>query len=42
MMADKTRSIATNYGCIKEDEGIAFRGLYIIDKKGYNLTPTVS
>jgi len=34
LLADKTCDIAKRYGCLKEDEGIAFRGLYIIDEKG--------
>jgi len=34
LLADKTCDIAKRYGCLKEDEGIAFRGLYIIDDKG--------
>lgn len=34
LLADKTGQIAKDYGCYKEDEGIAFRGLYIIDDKG--------
>lgn len=34
LIADKTLEIARTYGCLKEDEGIAFRALYIIDDKG--------
>jgi len=34
LVADKTHSIARSYGVLKEDEGIAFRGLFIIDGKG--------
>lgn len=34
LLADKTMEIARQYGCLKEDEGIAFRALYIIDDKG--------
>ncbi|ELU11328.1 hypothetical protein CAPTEDRAFT_180369 [Capitella teleta] len=34
LLADKTLDIATRYGVLKEDEGIAFRGLFIIDDKG--------
>jgi len=34
ILADTTRSIATTYGCLKEDEGIAFRATYIIDGNG--------
>ncbi|OQR99231.1 thioredoxin-dependent peroxide reductase [Achlya hypogyna] len=34
MVSDLTKSIAAKYGCLKEDEGIAFRGLYVIDREG--------
>ncbi|RUS75706.1 hypothetical protein EGW08_016521 [Elysia chlorotica] len=34
LLADKTMEISKKYGCLKEDEGVAFRGLYIIDDKG--------
>uniref|UniRef100_A0A0B7AAB0 Thioredoxin peroxidase n=1 Tax=Arion vulgaris TaxID=1028688 RepID=A0A0B7AAB0_9EUPU len=34
LIADKTVDISKKYGCLKEDEGIAFRALYIIDDKG--------
>ncbi|KAK2162023.1 hypothetical protein LSH36_106g04010, partial [Paralvinella palmiformis] len=34
LLADKTCEIAKVYGVLKEDEGIAFRGLFIIDDKG--------
>jgi len=34
LLADKTCEIARAYGVLKEDEGIAFRGLFIIDDKG--------
>ncbi|XP_041357093.1 peroxiredoxin-like isoform X2 [Gigantopelta aegis] len=34
LIADKTMEISRMYGCLKEDEGIAFRGLFIIDDKG--------
>jgi len=33
LLADKTGEIAKKYGVYKEDEGIAFRGLFIIDDK---------
>lgn len=33
LLADKTCDIAKRYGVLKEDEGIAFRGLFIIDGK---------
>ncbi|KAJ3134677.1 Peroxiredoxin-2 [Physocladia obscura] len=32
-VADVTKKIATDYGVLKEDEGIAFRGTFIIDPK---------
>jgi len=34
ILADTTHSISIDYGCYKADEGIAYRGLYIIDTKG--------
>lgn len=34
ILADKTKDISKRYGVLKEDEGIAFRGLFIIDGKG--------
>merc|ERR1711988_1529910 len=34
LLADKTGEIAKAYGVLKEDEGIAYRGLFIIDPKG--------
>ena len=34
ILADTNHAVAKAYGCLKEDEGIAFRGLYIIDGKG--------
>lgn len=34
LLADKTCETARTYGVLKEDEGIAFRGLFIIDDKG--------
>ncbi|KAL8586780.1 Peroxiredoxin-2 [Nucella lapillus] len=34
LLADKNLELARMYGCLKEDEGIAFRALYIIDDKG--------
>jgi len=33
LLADKSMSIAKSYGVLKEDEGLAFRGLFIIDDK---------
>jgi alkyl hydroperoxide reductase subunit AhpC len=34
LIADTNHAIATAYGVLKADEGIAFRGLFIIDRKG--------
>ncbi|XP_073499701.1 peroxiredoxin-1 isoform X2 [Phyllobates terribilis] len=34
LVADTLRTISTDYGVLKEDEGIAFRGLFIVDEKG--------
>ncbi|XP_069087958.1 peroxiredoxin-2 isoform X2 [Pleurodeles waltl] len=34
LVSDLTHSIARDYGVLKEDDGIAFRGLFIIDIKG--------
>ncbi|XP_012889633.1 PREDICTED: peroxiredoxin-2 [Dipodomys ordii] len=34
LLADVTRSLSLNYGVLKKDEGIAYRGLFIIDGKG--------
>jgi len=34
ILADTNHEISKAYGCLKADEGIAFRGLYIIDTKG--------
>ena len=34
LVSDVTKSIARSYGVLKEDEGIAFRGLFLIDKSG--------
>lgn len=34
LLADKTHRISKDYGVLKEDEGIAYRGLFIIDTKG--------
>ncbi|MDB5100861.1 MAG: peroxiredoxin-like [Cyanobacteria bacterium RYN_339] len=34
LVADVTKSIARDYGVLKEDEGVAFRGLFLIDKDG--------
>ncbi|KAF9971462.1 C-terminal domain of 1-Cys peroxiredoxin [Actinomortierella ambigua] len=33
ILADFTKKIATDYGVLKEDDGVAFRGLFIIDPK---------
>lgn len=34
IIADRTHEISKKYGVFKEDDGIAFRGLFIIDQKG--------
>ncbi|OXB68527.1 hypothetical protein ASZ78_000464 [Callipepla squamata] len=34
LVSDTKRAIARDYGVLKEDEGIAYRGLFIIDEKG--------
>ncbi|XP_075037744.1 peroxiredoxin-1 [Mixophyes fleayi] len=34
LVADTLRTISQDYGVLKEDEGIAFRGLFIVDDKG--------
>uniref|UniRef100_A0A8W4FPY9 Peroxiredoxin-2 n=1 Tax=Sus scrofa TaxID=9823 RepID=A0A8W4FPY9_PIG len=34
LLADVTRNLSLDYGVLKEDEGIAYRGLFIIDGKG--------
>ena len=34
LVADFTKSISRAYGVLKEDEGVAFRGLFLIDKHG--------
>ncbi len=34
LVADFTKEIARSYGVLKDDEGVAFRGLFLIDKNG--------
>ncbi|PVD23357.1 hypothetical protein C0Q70_16625 [Pomacea canaliculata] len=34
LLEDKTGQISRNYGCFKEEDGIAYRGLYVIDGNG--------
>lgn len=34
LVADLSKQICKNYGVLKEDEGIAYRGLFLIDKAG--------
>ena len=34
LLADKNMSISRAYGVLKEDEGLSFRGLFIIDGNG--------
>jgi alkyl hydroperoxide reductase subunit AhpC len=33
LLADKNHSVSRAYGVLKEDDGISFRGLFIIDGK---------
>ena len=34
LLADKTAEISKKYGVLKEEDGIAYRGLFVIDDKG--------
>ena len=34
LVADLTKSIAEDYHVLKEDEGVAFRGLFLLDREG--------
>lgn len=34
LLADKTHKVARDYGVLLEDEGVALRGLFLIDPKG--------
>ena len=34
LVSDPKRTIAQDYGVLQADEGILFRGLFIIDEKG--------
>ena len=34
IISDTTHALAKAYGVLKGDEGIAYRGLFIIDPKG--------
>lgn len=34
ILADMHKTIARSFGTLKEDEGVAFRGLFLIDKQG--------
>lgn len=34
ILADKTKKIARDYGVLIEEDGVALRGLFIIDPKG--------
>lgn len=34
LVADLTKKIASDFGVLKEDDGIAYRGLFLIDKEG--------
>lgn len=35
IVSDLTKSISRDYDVLKEDEGIAYRGLFLIDKEGF-------
>ncbi|MGB7977889.1 MAG: peroxiredoxin [Chlamydiales bacterium] len=34
ILSDLTKTISRDYGVLKEDEGIAYRGLFLIDRQG--------
>lgn len=34
LIGDMNKSVARNFGVLKEDEGIAYRGLFLIDREG--------
>ena len=34
LLADTTKAIARSFGVLKEEEGVAYRGLFLIDKTG--------
>lgn len=34
ILSDINKTVSQNYGVLKEDEGIAFRGLFLIDRNG--------
>lgn len=34
LLADTTKDVSRSFGVLKEDEGIAYRGLFLIDKTG--------
>lgn len=34
LISDESKSMTTDYGVLKDDEGVAFRGTFIIDPKG--------
>ena len=34
MIADRTTMISKRYGCLKEDEGVAYRATYLINGEG--------
>ena len=39
IISDTTHALSKAYGVLKEDEGIAYRGLFIIDTKGKQAKP---
>ncbi|KAB0338130.1 hypothetical protein FD755_025339 [Muntiacus reevesi] len=42
LLADVTRKLSSDYGVLKEDEGVAYRGLFVIDSKGVLRQVTVN
>ena len=40
IISDTTQALAKSYGVLKEDEGISYRGLFIIDTKGIVIRAT--
>ena len=42
ILADITKSISRNYGVLLEEEGIALRGLFIVDPKGVLRQSTIN
>ena len=42
LLADITKSISRDYGVLLEDDGVALRGLFLIDKKGIVRQSTIN